>query len=133
MRRIHFLPLALAGLWAAPLPARDAAGPDPWAPHRKLKVLYAGYPDGSREAAFETFLRKWFDTVDTIHLEKLSMTTARDFDVIIADWTSYYGKDGYPERAPALKTRLPDSFTRPVVAMTYVATRLRPKHKLDWL
>lgn len=106
-----------------------------WAPHRALKILYAGYPEGSREAAFESFLGEWFDKVGTIHLKDLSMATAADWDLVIADWTSQYGKDGYeaPEGLTSAPANLGDDFTKPVIAMTYVGTQIRRQGKLDWL
>lgn len=142
MRTIHLTPLAATAatvLSATIAVAQETAAPatdDAWAPHRGLKVLYAGYPEGSREAAFESFLGRWFDTVETIHLKHLSMQTAQDFDVVIADWMSQYGNDGYPARENSLYSapaNLAADFTKPVIAMTYVGTQIRGEYKLDWL
>ena len=85
---------------------------------------------------FGAFLKKWFDESATLPLEKLSMKTASGYDVVIVDWMSQYGCDGYPKRdgmlfsAPA---RLGLEFMRPFIAMTYVGTQVRARHKLDWL
>ena len=107
-----------------------------WAAHRPTRVLYAGWPGGSREQAFAPFLKQWFDTVSVIDLEKLSVATAKDYDVVIADWCSQYGNDGYPKRENSLfspSVDLADDFTKPVIAMDYVSSRVRAEYKLDWL
>ena len=109
---------------------------DPWAKHRSLKVLYAGKEGGHREKVFGQFLEKHFDKSGTLPLEKLSMETAREFDVVIVDWMSQYGCDGYPKRERSLYSapaNLSASFTKPMIAMTYVGTQIRRGHKLDWL
>jgi hypothetical protein len=127
------LPAIAGALSLAAAPAQDA---DAWAPHRTTRVLYAGWPGGAREQAFVPFLKQWFDRVGVISLEKLSVATAKDFDVVIADWGSQYGNDGYPKREGALQmpsVAIGDDFTKPIVAMDYVSTALRGQHKLDWL
>ena len=109
---------------------------DAWAPHRSLKVLYAGSEDGHREVVFGAFLAKWFDKSATLPLAKLSMKTAADYDVVIVDWMSQYGCDGYPKRDGRLHgvpTKLGADFTKPMIAMTYVGTRVRGPYKLNWL
>lgn len=111
----------------------DAAA---WQPHRATRVLYAGWPNGSREAAFRAFLERHFDSVHVIDLAKLTKLTANGFDVVIADWSSQYGKDGYPSRENSLTSApvdMPDDFDVPVIAMDYVSSNLRGKKKLDWL
>lgn len=132
MRTVAFLPLL-----AAFLPTLQAQDGDPaWQPHRAIKVLYAGKKDGSRERAFAAFLRQHFDTSATIDLAQLNATTAKNYDVIIADWVSQYGNDGYEKLDGSLASapvELPVAFTRPVIAMSYVASNLRGGHKLDWL
>ena len=108
---------------------------DEWASHRSLKILYAGKADGQREKAFAEFLGRWFDTSSTIPLETLSMETAADYDVVIVDWVSQYGNDGYPKRERRLfgaPAKLGPDFTKPIVAMTYVGTQVRRGGKLDW-
>lgn len=130
-------PAAAQSPTAAPPPAAALAGDDAaWAPHRGTRVLYAGWKDDSREQAFVPFLQQHFATVGVISLEQLTAATAADYDVVIADWCSQYGNDGYPKRENSLygvKTRLPASFTKPVIAMDYVSSNLRRDHKLDWL
>ena len=107
-----------------------------WAEHRTTRVLYAGWPGGSREKVFEAFLKQWFDKVGILDLEKLTMETAKDFDIVIADWCSQYGNDGYQKRENSLfspKVDIDAGFTKPIIAMDYVSTALRGRHKLDWL
>lgn len=111
-------------------------GGDAWAPYRKLKVLYAGKEGGSREKAFATFLERHFLASATLPLGRLSMETAREFDVVIVDWVSQYGNDGYPKRDRSLfmaPIQLGPDFTKPFIAMTYVGTQVRRGYKLDWL
>ena len=136
MKRL-LVPAFAGALSLAPVRAQEAAPPDvTWATHRATRVLYAGWPDGSREKAFQAFLKQWFDHVSVISLEKLTMDTAKDHDVVIADWCSQYGNDGYPKRENSLftpKAKLGADFTKPVIAMDYVSSRVRAEHKLDWL
>lgn len=119
------------------LPAQEAATVDrAWTEHRSTRVLYAGWPGGSRERAFEVFLKQWFDNVGVMDLGQLSAENAKSYDVVIADWCSQYGNDGYPRRENGLHAvpmKLGPEFTKPIVAMDYVSSRLRPRGKLDWL
>lgn len=140
MRRLHLVVAAallsaftLAQEADADVVGADAAG---WLVHRTTKVLYAGWPGGSREAAFRAFLARHFDQVQVLDLARLNQATAAGFDVVIADWASQYGKDGYPERKDSLTSApvsLPDDFDVPVIAMDYVSSNLRGRKKLDWL
>ena len=118
--------------------AADVVGSDAaaWQAQRATKVLYAGWPDGSREASFRAFLQRHFDSVQVTDLAKLTKESAASFDVVIVDWASQYGKDGYPKRENSLLSApgsLPDDFGVPVIAMDYVSSNLRNEHKLDWL
>ena len=116
-----------------PAPRNDAAA---WAPHRSTKVLYAGWAGGTREHAFVDFLKQWFDVVGVLPLEQLNETTARDCDVVIADWCSQYGNDGYPKRDNSLfspHVALSEHFTKPVIAIDYTSSSLWQRGKLDWL
>jgi hypothetical protein len=137
---------AAAALLVSWLPAQDppgAAGADAvaadaaaWHPHRATRVLYAGWPGGVREAAFRDFLERHFDHAAVLDLAKLTKAAASAHDVVIADWGSQYGNDGYPASGKSIlevPVTLPDDFDVPVIAMDYVASQLRPKRKLDWL
>jgi len=122
-------------VFIAPAAVAEEGG-DAWAPHRKLKVLYAGKEGGSREKAFAAFLKRHFDASATLSLGKLSMETAKGFDVVIVDWVSQYGNDGYEKRDKSLfgaPIQLGPEFTKPFIAMTYVGTQVRRGYKLDWL
>jgi hypothetical protein len=132
------VPALCAALVLAALRGQDRADPQAavWQPHRALKVLYAGKQGGSREQAFATFLKQHFDASATIDLAQLSMATAKDYDVVIADWVSQYGNDGYEKRENSLfsaPAKLGPEFTKPVIAMSYVGTQIRARYKLDWL
>ena len=127
--------LLVAGALAVSCAAQDTAA-DPWQPHRTLKVLYAGSAGGTREKAFDAFLREHFDSVGVIALDKLTMASATDYDVVIADWVSQYGNDGYPKGKNSLSSApitLGPEFTKPFIAMSYVGTQVRAEYKLDWL
>lgn len=128
--------LLLAVLAAMPTTAAAQDDTDAWTPNRGLKVLYAGKEDGHREKAFAAFLKKWFDQSATIPMSELSMKTAKDYDVVIVDWVSQYGNDGYAARENRLFSppiKLGPEFTKPMISMTYVSTRVRSGYKLDWL
>ncbi len=127
--------LLVAGALAISGAAPDTAA-DPWQPHRTLKVLYAGSAGGTREKAFDAFLREHFDTVGVIALDQLTMASAAAYDVVIADWVSQYGNDGYPKNENSLHGapgKLGPEFTKPFLAMSYVGTQVRAGYKLDWL
>lgn len=136
LHRTLLFPLLGAGLLAPAALAQRPGDDDGWAKNRATRVLYAGWPDGSREKAFAPFLREWFDTVGVIGLATLSKQTAEEYDVVIADWCSQYGNDGYPKCENSLYSApvsLGADFTKPVIAMAYVSSNLRRNHKLDWL
>lgn len=134
---ITTLCLGLAGTF---LPSSTATAQritdDAWAPHRSTKVLYAGKAGGQREKVFGAFLREHFEGSATLPLQELSMATAKDFDVVIVDWVSQFGCDGYPKRQGRLFSAPADldaDFTKPFIAFSYVASNVRPRSKLDWL
>jgi len=136
MKRLLLSALTGSALLGSALPQTQDLDAKAWAAHRPTRVLYAGWSGGSREKAFEPFLKQWFDTVGVIPLEKLSVATAADYDVVIADWCSQYGNDGYAKNENSLSTpqvALGDDFTKPVIAMDFVSSSLRSRHKLDWL
>ncbi|MEM6572523.1 MAG: FG-GAP-like repeat-containing protein [Planctomycetota bacterium] len=115
----------------------DAGGDDAtaWAPHRSTRVLYAGSEGGHRETEFSKFLAEHFDVTATLPLEELSMATAEDYDVVVIDWKSQYGLDGYDKKSGLhrVPVALGPGFTKPVIAMSYVGTKARRGQKLDWL
>ncbi len=134
MQRLLLSSLGFAALLVPPANAQQ--NDDAWQQHRKLKVLYAGKADGHREKVFGAFLQKWFDRSATIPFEQLSMQTAADYDVVIVDWVSQYGNDGYPARENRLFSppkKLGAEFNKPMISMSYVSDRIRGEYKLDWL
>lgn len=137
MRARFLIAVGLATMLAQPAPSQDASkGEAAWAPHRSLKVLYAGKAGKHRDRVFGAFLKQHFDESKTIPLEELSMKTAKDYDVVIVDWMSQYGNDGYKKLKNSLHgapLKLGPEFTKPFIAMTYVGTQVRRGHKLDWL
>ena len=137
MRRFLVAGFATVSLLAqAPSPQAGADDAQAWQSHRSLRVLYAGWPGGARERAFADFLHRWFDKVGVIDLATLSMQTAADYDVVIADWCSQYGNDGYPKRDNSLfsaPVALGPEFSKPLIAMDYVSSQVRSQYKLDWL
>jgi len=59
----------------------------------RLSVLYAGNPGSSRAKDFQAFLAEHFAKVQTTNFEKFKETEAKDFDVVLFDWTSIYLRD----------------------------------------
>lgn len=150
----HVVTVSLLALWlSSPAVAQETAQEEPSSPAADSpviessrlgeaadwKILYAGSPGGSREKAFVEFLGEHFKVVEAMNLEKLTVETAAPYDVIVADWTSQYGNDGYGKGVNdggALnmpKVKLPPSFSKPVIAIDYVAAKITRRTKLDWL
>lgn len=127
------LALALTGA-ALPGLAQEARVPDRGlGPAHRFKILYAGSPGGFREGAYVEFLRGWFDVVDAIDLRGLDAAAAAPYDVVLADWRSWYGNDGYPEEHESHDTRLPADFAKPVILIGAVGGELVPESKIGWL
>ena len=61
-----------------------------------VRVLYAGNPDSERSKDFAAHLEEHFVAVQTADYEEFTPDKAKDFDVVIFDWTSIYprGDDG---------------------------------------
>src|SRR5262249_11495558 len=59
----------------------------------QLKVLYAGNPGSERTKDFVSFLEKHFAKVGSVEFSKFKESEAKDFDVVIFDWTSIYPRD----------------------------------------
>lgn len=123
----------LLGLAVLPAPTQSDPQAKEW-PGRTLAILYAGSPGGFRETSYTKFLHEWFDKVDAIDLRKLSVEAAKPYDVVIADWTSRYGKDGYVEDMSGADLVLPKEFTKPVIMLSAVGGELtRGRSKIGWL
>lgn len=132
------------GLLAAVLAALAVSGQPASAADEKinLKVLYAGNPGSPRAKDFVAFLGRHFARVGATDYEKFKPEEAKDFDVVVFDWTSIYPRDEsgkIAEKAGGLRSpkapRLPADFDRPAVligaAGADVAGPLRLK--IDWL
>jgi hypothetical protein len=70
-----------------------AAGAVPAAEPIPLKVLYAGDPGSARAKDFTAFLTDHFAKLTATDLGKFKEEEARDYDVVIFDWTSIYPRD----------------------------------------
>ncbi len=129
--RHSWLPLALA---ATLLGARPTAA----AELLDVKVLYAGHPGSDREEDFRSFLRAQVRQVATTDFRTFTVEQARDYDVILFDWTSIYPRDHdgrIASHAGVLDIptppRLPTDFDRPAILIGHaggsVADALRLK------
>jgi len=59
----------------------------------QLKVLYAGNPGSERAKDFVSFLEKHFAKVGSADFGKFKEADAKNYDVVIFDWTSIYPRD----------------------------------------
>ena len=59
----------------------------------KLKVLYAGNSGSDRAKDFAAFLEKHFAKVGSVDFGKFQEADAKDYDVVLFDWTSIYPRD----------------------------------------
>ncbi len=59
----------------------------------KLKVLYAGNSGSDRAKDFASFLEKHFAKVGAVDFGKFQEADAKDYDVVLFDWTSIYPRD----------------------------------------
>src|SRR5262245_27579203 len=99
----------------------------------RYRILYAGKPGDPREAQFVELLKSRFTHVKSIDLNQLSSASAKDFDVIVADWTRRYGGKGEfkSDRQPRLA--LNGDFAKPIVMIGAVGGEIQQHTKLDWL
>ena len=77
---------------------------------RSLKVLYAGRPGCDREKDFVTFLKKYFDVVQTGNLQTFKEADTQGFDVTILDWDTSAPFSG---PRPVVSAR----FSRPIMTL----------------
>jgi len=59
----------------------------------KLKVLYAGNSGSDRAKDFVSFLEKHFAKVGSVDFGKFQEADAKDYNVVLFDWTSIYPRD----------------------------------------
>ena len=128
---------SLGALFAAGVTAVGSSAQDvvdhPLGEHQRTKVLYAGSPDGFREKVYVEFLGEWFAEVGVISLSDLDAKAAEPYDVVIADWRSWYGNDGYSKERVYHRTTLSRDFSKPVVMIGAVGGKLARKSKIGWL
>ncbi len=116
-----------AGQDASAVPSPGLGAAKDW------KILYAGSPDGFREKAWVEFLREHFATVDARSLAGISPADAAPYDVVIADWTSRYGNDGYPKDFAGPETALGSGWTKPTILIGAVGGEIARHSLIDWL
>jgi hypothetical protein len=108
----------------------------------KLSVLYAGNPGTDRAKDFQSFLEAHVTGVKVTNFGKFEEAEAKDFDVVLFDWTSIYlrdkkGKiDGNTEgaRSPRLP-KISRDFAKPSILIGAAGGLLgRSLHlKIGWL
>lgn len=106
-----------------------------------LKVFYAGNPSSDREKDFASLLEKHFVKVGTADYQKFEPGQAKDYDVVILDWTSIYPRDEngkIKEKFDGLNSPIPpnlsNEYDRPTIligaAGGFAAQSLQLK--IDW-
>jgi hypothetical protein len=86
---------------------QSASASAPW--NRGLRILYAGRPGSEREREFVSFLKKYFDVVQTGNLETFTETDTQGFDVTLLDWDTNEFKGPKPA--------ISESCSRPIVTL----------------
>ena len=123
----------LLGSWlfvgaASLCPAQHDLGPA-----AECKVLYAGVPGTPRAEEFQRFLEDHFATVKVIDVEKLSMATAADFDVVVCDGKRIYPMDPESPSLDLPHIDLRSDFTKPIVMIGAMGGSVQHHTKIDWL
>jgi hypothetical protein len=77
--------------------------------NRGLKILYAGRPDSDREKDFVSFLKQYFEVVQTGNLETFQESDTQGFDVTLLDW------DRNEFEGP--RPKISESFSRPLITL----------------
>jgi hypothetical protein len=117
-------------------------GPATAAEPLRLKVLYAGNPGSTRARDFITFLEKHFVKVGTSDFRKFKEEEARDYDVVLFDWTSIYprNKEGkIDNKAGSIELpsgpRLSADFAKPTVLIGAAGGQVAGSRqlKINWL
>jgi hypothetical protein len=108
----------------------------------QLKVLYAGNPGSERAKDFVSFLEKHFAKVGSVEFGKFKEPDAKDYDVVIFDWTSIYPRDKTGKidnavgsiRSPT-SPRLSKDFARASILIGAAGGQVGQtrKIKIDWL
>jgi hypothetical protein len=120
-------------LLAEPLQAGEAIA---------LKVLYAGNPGSDREKDFTAFLQKSFGKVGTADYRSFKESDAKDYDVVIFDWTTIFPTDDQGKiKQPISRLNSPkaptlsNTFDRPAILIGAAGgfLTMQAKLKIDWL
>jgi hypothetical protein len=98
-----------AQVTAGPAGASPQAAIAPMQLNRGLKILYAGRPGSDREKDFVSFLKKYFDTVQTGNLKTFKETDTQGFDVTLLDWDWNEFKGPRPQ--------VSEGFSRPLITL----------------
>jgi hypothetical protein len=107
-------------------------------------VLYAGNAASDRAKDFTAFLEKHFAKVTVLDLGKFQEEAAKDYDVVIFDWTSIYprdkeGKISYKDNQLKLSmpppVHLSPGFDRPAVLIGAAGGQIAGtlQTKINWL
>src|SRR5262249_44196130 len=114
--------MSIRGMFAAGLALLVAGAAALGDERMDVKVLYAGNPGSDRERDFKGFLETNFARVGTASYETFQEKDARDYDVVILDWTSIYPRDESGKidgKVEGLKNptppRLTGSYARPTI------------------
>jgi hypothetical protein len=110
----------------------------------KLKVLYAGNLESPRGKDFLSFLEKSFAKAGSVQLGKFEEDAAKDYDVVIFDWTSIYprdkdGKISYDKNGGGFSSppapRLSQKFNRASILIGAAGGQISGplQLKIDWL
>jgi len=108
----------------------------------QLRVLYAGKPGSERAKDFVSFLEKHFAKVGSVQFSKFKEPDAKDYDVVVFDWTSIYPRDKtgkIDNKVGNIKSptppRLSQDFARASVLIGAAGGQLAQSRKLkiDWL
>ena len=102
-----------------------------------VKVLYAGNPEHERTADFEKFLKQHFTEVGVTSFEKVTPESAKDYDVIIFDWSKILMKDANGALSLKMPKRpdLPKDFRPPMILIGGSGVQVAEKlgAKIHWL
>jgi len=108
----------------------------------QLRVLYAGNSGSERAKDFVSFLQKHFAKVGSVQFGKFKESDAKEYDVVVFDWTSIYPRDKtgkIDNKVGNIKSptppRLSQDFARASVLIGAAGGQLAQSRKLkiDWL
>jgi len=110
IRKVSVVSAALLVVLLAATRSRAQSQPAPAAGEiSKLRVLYAGHPGSDREKDFVSFLKKYFEVVQTGNLQTFQETDTQGFDVTLLDWDTNDFEGPRP--------KISESFARPMITL----------------